>query len=951
MVSISIGMSRQFRSCTRLATFIASTLATSQLCFADELNVGKKAVSTSQQPPTAEAAAPQQKPATTENAPMKITEIEGIAEYRLENGVRVLLFPDDTKDVVTVNMTVFVGSRHEGYGEAGMAHLLEHMLFKGTPEHPSVPKSLQDRGANFNGTTWLDRTNYYETLPATDDNLEFAIRLEADRMVNSFIKGEDLATEMTVVRNEFERGENSPMGVLMQRMQAVSYEWHNYGKSTIGNRSDIERVPIVALRRFYKKYYRPDNVLVIVAGKFDPTTALGFLQTHFGALAVPDTPIEPTYTVEPAQDGERTVVLRRVGDVQYAGATYHIPASSHPDFAAMKALVYVLADEPSGRLYKQLVETGLATNVFAMASALHDPSTLMLFVEVSKSESIEKARTAMIDGIETSWDSAPVTDEEVDRAKQQILKARELESSESNRIAVSLSDWAAQGDWRLYFMYRDMVEALTADQVQAVAKKYLVRNNRTVGLFIPSEKAERVSVPEAPNLATLLDGYQGRAQVALGESFDVDPIAIEKRTERGQLFDGYMFAMLPKKTRGESVTLTMTLRFGDEKSLQGRVGAAELVGALMQRGTASKSYQELQDTLTKLRAELTMNSTPGLLQLRVTTKREFLTETINLISEILQKPKLDATELEVLRRQVITGIESSLTEPQALVPLAVSRKLSPYDKSDVRYVPTLEEELAMYRAVTVDEVKELHYDFIGASVGEVAVVGDFDADATKEQLRKLFADWKSKKPYARIDRPAITNIPGSLERIQTPDKSNAMLYSSQQFALDDEAPEYAALDIGNFILGGGTLSSRLGDRVRQQEGLSYGIRSGVTARHRDLRTDFTLYAITNPANVDRLMTAINEELVKLRNEGVTADELARAKESYLQAEKVRRAEDKGLAGQLLGTMFNRRTMIFTADYERRVAGLTIDDVNAAIKKYILPDSLVMAVGGDFEKKE
>ncbi|MGV3485314.1 MAG: M16 family metallopeptidase, partial [Planctomycetaceae bacterium] len=694
---------------------------------------------------------------------------------------------------------------------------------------------------------------------------------------------------------------------------------------------------------------RPDNVLVIVAGKFDPEKALEYLQKHFGTLERPDTPLEPTYTIEPPQDGERTVVLRRVGDVQYAGAAYHIPASGHVDFAAMKALVYILADEPSGRLYKQLVETEIASNVFAMASALHDPSTMMIFVEVPQAGSIEKARAAMIEGIENSWSMNPVTDEEVDRARQQILKARELESSESNRIAVSLSDWAAQGDWRLYFHYRDMIESLTAEQVQAVAQKYLVRNNRTVGLFIPTEKAERVSVPETPDLAKLLDGYKGREEVSAGEAFDVDPLAIESRTQRGELYEGYMYALLPKKTRGDSVTLNMTLRFGDENSLRGKVGAAELVGALMQRGTENKSYQELQDTLTKLRAELSMNSVPGLLQVGVKTKREFLPQVIDLIGEILKTPKLDAAELEVLRRQVLTNIESSLTEPQALVPLAVRRKLSPYGKDDVRYVPTFEEELEMYRGVTIEQIRELHREFIGASVGEVAIVGSFDADSVKKQLTDQLSDWKSKQPYTRIDRPANTDVPGSVERIHTPDKSNAMLYSGQQFVLDDEDPAFAALEIGNFILGGGTLSSRLGDRVRQQDGLSYGIRSGVTARHRDSRTDYTLYAITNPANIDRLMAAINEELVKLREGGVTEDELTKAKDAYLQGEKVHRAEDGSLAGQLLASMFNRRTLKFTAEYENRVRELTVAQVNDAIKKYILPDRLVTAVGGDFEE--
>jgi len=192
-----------------------------------------------------------------------VLELEGISEYRLNNGVKILLFPDGSKPQFTINVTVNVGSRHEGYGESGMAHLLEHMLFKGTDKFPDTPKWLKDRGVlNMNGTTWFDRTNYYETLPASDDNLEFAIEMEADRLVNSWIKGEDLASEMTVVRNEFERGENSPQRILMQRIMSTGFDWHNYGKSTIGNRSDIERVPVDRLREFYRKYYQPDNIMV-----------------------------------------------------------------------------------------------------------------------------------------------------------------------------------------------------------------------------------------------------------------------------------------------------------------------------------------------------------------------------------------------------------------------------------------------------------------------------------------------------------------------------------------------------------------------------------------------------------------------------------------------------------------------------------------------------------------
>src|SRR5437879_978181 len=262
--------------------------------------------------------------------PKKIITIEGITEYQLENGLRLLLLPDPSSPRITVNMTVLVGSRHEGYGETGMAHLLEHMLFKGSKAFPKIDQALQEHGAaEFNATTWTDRTNYYETMPATDKNLEFGIHLEADRLVNSFIKREDLAKEMTVVRNEFEQGENNPDSILNQRMMAIAFEWHNYGKSTIGNRSDIERVPIERLHEFYKKYYQPDNIVVIVAGKFDDARAKEYIVRYFGALKTPSSALDKTYTEDPPQDGERTVTLRRVGKLAGPAIMYHSPGAAH----------------------------------------------------------------------------------------------------------------------------------------------------------------------------------------------------------------------------------------------------------------------------------------------------------------------------------------------------------------------------------------------------------------------------------------------------------------------------------------------------------------------------------------------------------------------------------------------------------------------------------------------
>ena len=367
--------------------------------------------------------------------PKQITEIEGITEYRLDNGVQLLLFPDDSKPQFTVNMTLMVGSRHEGYGETGMAHLLEHMLFRGTEKYPDTPKWLKDKGVlNMNGTTWLDRTNYYETLPASDENLEFAIDMEADRLLNSTILAEHLAAEMTIVRNEFERGENSPQRILMQRISASAFEWHNYGKSTIGNRSDIERYPIGNLRDFYRKFYQPDNLMLVIAGKFDKDKAISLVEQYFGSLQVPERKLPSTYTEEPIQDGERQVMLKRAGDVQMAGVAYHVPAASSDDYAAVEVLVNILGDEPSGPLYKKLVQPELATSAGTMAFKTHDPGLFFCFAEVSKDKDLEKAKTVMLETIQKAADD--ITEKDVQRALRNIQKSRERQFASSERFAI-----------------------------------------------------------------------------------------------------------------------------------------------------------------------------------------------------------------------------------------------------------------------------------------------------------------------------------------------------------------------------------------------------------------------------------------------------------------------------------------------------------------------------------
>ena len=485
----------------------------------------------------------------------KKASVAGITEYEFPNGLRVLLYPNPASPKITVNVTYLVGSRHEGYGETGMAHLLEHMNFIETTNRRQIKNEIVSRGAAWNGTTSYDRTNYFETVPATDENLNWALGLETDRMVNVKFTKQILDTEMTVVRNEFERGENSPASILRERVEATAYLWHNYGKSTIGNRSDIERVPVENLRDFYKRFYQPDNAMLVVAGKYDEKKALDFIVKYFGALKKPQRKTQNTYTDEPAQDGERQVNLRRVGTVGVIGAIYHIPAGSHTDFAAVQVLEDCLTSEPAGRVYKALVETKKATSVSGSAFAWHDPGVVEITAKVETVSGIEGAREALTGTIE-GLEKMPITEDEVNRSKLRFQKYNEQLLSSSDRFAVQLSEWAGAGDWRLFFLHRDRLEKVTAADVNRVALKYLTRNNRTVGMFVPTEKAERVTIPETPEVAKLLEGYKGRASLAVGEAFDTSPENIDKRVVRGTL-GNLKTAFLEKKTRGEIVDLRL----------------------------------------------------------------------------------------------------------------------------------------------------------------------------------------------------------------------------------------------------------------------------------------------------------------------------------------------------------------------------------------------------------
>jgi zinc protease len=875
----------------------------------------------------------------------KVHVVEGITEYRLPNGLKVLLFPDITKPTVTVNITYLVGSRFENYGETGMAHLLEHLMFKGTPRHPHIDQEFNRRGVRYNGSTWLDRTNYFELFQANDDNVEWAIDLEADRMVNSYIARSDLDTEMTVVRNEYEQGENSPFSVMLKRMQSVAFDWHAYGRSTIGNRSDIENVDIPHLQRFYQLYYQPDNAVLLIAGKFDEKRALAEIAKTFGRIPRPKRELPKLWTVEPTQDGNREFTVRRRGDIQIVAVGYKVPSNLHNDSDPLAFANLILSSVPTGRLHKALVETGMAAQVFGYPLMGHDPGLQIFGAVVPPGKPVEPVRDELIKVVESFGEKPP---EKAEMERTRVALANEIEKTLANHesLGVELSEYIALGDWRLFFLARDDLAKITADEVARVSRDYFKRDDRTVGFFLPTNDPQRAEIPATPPVEEVMKDFHPSEKVMTGEAFDPSQDNIDARTKRIQV-GNVKVALLRKKNRGETVNFTISMHLGNEQALFGQRQNYANAARMLMRGTTKYNRVQLSDEFERLKISGRVGGPGGSFQ----TTGPNLPDAIRLVAHVLRNPSFPESEFEQMKTQTVTSITAQLSEPTALAADAINAHFNIYPKGDWRYVPSLKEALEEVKASKLEDAKAFHDRFYGAAPAEIAIVGDFDEDAAVAAIKQAFGDWKPQVPFTRVET-AYRDIPAVDESIETPDKENSVFLARENVEMRDDDPDFPALYVADYLLGGGAgFDSRLTSRIRQKEGLSYGVGSDLSVGSIDRAGSWTVYAIAAPQNMAKVEAAFKDELARALKDGFTEREVQGAKSGILQQRVQNRAQDGTLAGAWAGNLYLGRTFEYSKDFERKLVALTPAQVNAALRRYIDPAKVTIVKAGDFAKKK
>ncbi len=871
-----------------------------------------------------------------------VKESGGIKEYTMtSNGLRVLLKQDNTAPVATFMVTYEVGSRNEAIGYTGSTHLLEHLMFKGsrkfnTKKGNSVFQTLQSLGARMNATTWLDRTNYFAVLPS--EHLETLIEIEADRMRNAYIKEEDRQSEMTVVRNEFERGQNSPSGVLDENIWATAYQAHPYHHSTIGWKADIENVSIERLREFYDTFYWPNNATAIAIGDFAEKDALSMIKKHFGKIRKSTKPIPEVYTEEPKQEGIRTITLKRAGQQGIVGVAHKTPAATHPDAAVFTVLSSILSSGKNSRFYKNITDKGLTTSVYVWDYLFKDPGLFTVYANLSPEVDHKTVEKAIVDEYEKIKKNG-VSDKEIKNAQTQLIASMKFRQDGSYATASGLNEAIASGDWTLYTTYNEKIGAVTKEDVQRIVKEYFKEDLSTIGYFVPlgaggqnKKLATGAKDLEKMKLKYYSDDiiYPSEERLLSAKVVDTEPV------------EG--IRLLTLKRGSGVVTLTGSMLGGDIYA-SGNARTADLVAAMLDQGTTNMTKFEISAKLEAAGARLGFFSG----QARVGFSGKFLSEdtkmVFGLLADQLQNPLFDIEDLNKVKKRQIASYKRSKESTRGN---ATNNMLKAFYGSSHQNSPT-EPDIAMddIKKITSTNLRGFHSKNYGTGSMVVVVVGDVDHNKLEDIIKKEFGGWK-KSPLQEKKETSTANKVSDKVYVTMKDKTSTDFLVGTALGINRYHPDYLPLYVATHALGG-NFSARLMQTVRVKEGLTYGINSSMRGFGNGNDGYWMVGGTFSPKLLSKGESSTLREIKKWAEEGITQKELDITKSTLTGGFQVGFDSTGGLAGGILDAIIVHGDLTYLDGYPERIKAITLDEANTAISKYIFFDDLYQVAAGTIDK--
>jgi zinc protease len=876
--------------------------------------------------------------------PKRTSQVLGIEEYLMPNGLRVLLYPDSTAPKVTVNLTVLVGSINEGAGEAGMAHVFEHVLFHSAEGFPDIAKTLKDLGANYNGSTSFDRTNYFETVAASDENLETCIKLEAARLGRAVFKADDLEREGKIVESEFDMNASNPQGLVVMGALGAMYDFHAYSSSPIGTIEDFKALKIENIVPFYRKFYRPDNALLIVTGKFEIKRALDLVQKHFGDLKPSGEP-RPVYTTrEPESRGERRFEVRKPGESHVVLCAWRLPGGTHLDSATADVFARMLAHGRTGPLYEAVVGKGLAGTVNAGTWTLRYASPFLVVAQLHKDKDPEAVEAAILAAVEKGADA--LTEADLERAKTTMEQDFEELFNDAEGLAMAFSEAEAIGSWKLLLAGREMLKKVTLADVKEIAKEYFRRENRVVGRFTPDTEAVGVKMDVEPPAEThdgLLSKLPKTSKSVKEFAYTPEGIAAAlKWHEVGPAKVG----LIQKEVKGDKVFLQFFMPLAGRDKVFAAGSAAGALSSLMTERTKALSKAELRTKLASLNAEIGVAITLEGAQIGITATTATFAETMKLAVEMLRTPLLEEQSLKEFVARSRDQINAQRDQPQVLLQQEIPTYLFP--AGDPRRGRTFDERIAALDQLTVDALLSFHRQFLGADGMVVGVVGNVSAADLEAHLGPLVKGWKPELPGVIEKGEVIEKLLRTEGKVETPGKPSAFSVLIQPIRLSMNSAEYAALDAAAWVLFMDPMSSRIPNIVRVQKALSYSTGGYVATEPGEEAGMIVLFSMTKPENADKALAIIRTGLDDALEGGITEEELAAFKKAYTGRVTQGRADDARIAGTIVTLKVAGCDFGMWKMHDDVTGKLTVDEVNAALKKHLAPAKMGLLQVGDFE---
>lgn len=865
----------------------------------------------------------------------------GIASYKLANGFKIILIPYPSASSTRVELLVRSGSKLEGYGETGMAHLLEHMLFKGAGDRKNIKDDLTKLGARYNGTTSQDRTNYFESVDADPKKIDEILRIEADRFIRARFTAADLASEMTVVRNELENSEKEPSQLVFSALSRSGFNWHGYSRSTIGSRSDIEGASFAALQTFHKKHYRPDNAALIVSGNFDSKRVLALTSKLFSVAQNPLTEKPANWTLESPQALTNKTELVSSAGTTVAASAWKLPGMKERDAHALDLAAASICDSDWGSLRKDIVlDRKLAVSASCFTWNQTDYGRFVAFARADQKADADALSYEVVQHIQEAA-ARGVSQAQLERARLSDLNSFQKAFDSHEAVAGLVSRSEAAGDWRLFLWERDVVSSVSLDEANQALKKWVVPLNRNDVVLKHVENASPLVFPKPTEAETRVKGQVWANIVSSADAAPTSLLAIAQTTVKFNLNnERVQVALIKRKTQGDKVWLSLENDYGNPAQLKNRKVSCDAASALMSYGGNGLSRDALSARMEGLQAIWQINLAGVYLEV---PRKNFM-EAFKLLVSSWANPLLPIVEFERYQASRIAALEATLTDPIRVAENDVRLRFDNFPEGHWGKPKALPELIQDIKNVNYEEVRKCIQDFARVSQVRMGVVGDINSEALKDAWTSTGLADAASSTYERVPTPvAPVNVDVTQINVTLPGKTNARVTGTTVVPINLKSADFPALQLAIYALGGNS-SSLIWLQLREKEGLAYSSGMQISPSAFDNRSTIQLFATASSSNADNALGSLQSVIMKVLAEGFTPEQIEKAKSAWLQKRKATLGDERGFASILVNSLYDGQDFEAIDALDQKIK--TVDDRQATsiLKKYVSQSKILWAVG-------